>query len=78
MISKEIANGNYDEKLDIKGIQIIKSTCPPLAKDYFMKLTREILYSDPISGSMVLKRVKEFARYIESSLLAGEKKFLNL
>lgn len=65
------------EKLDIKGIQIIKSTCPPLAKDYFMKLTREILYSDPISGSMVLKRVKEFARYIESSLLAGEKKFLN-
>ena len=65
------------EKLDAKGLQIIKSTCPPEAKSYFMALTKDILNAKTISGSMVIKRVKGFAKQIEASILAGEKKFLN-
>lgn len=65
------------EMLDPKGLQFVKSSCPEYAKEYFKALTTEILFSKPISGSMVLKRVKEFAREIEKSLNSGEKKFLN-
>lgn len=65
------------EKLDVKGIQFIKSTASRETKAYFTKLAREILYSNPISGSEVLKKVKAFARYIETSILSGEKTFLN-
>lgn len=65
------------EKLDVKGLQFIKSTANSETRNFCLSLAKEILYAEEISGSYVLKRMKEFARYIENSLLSGEKKFLN-
>ena len=65
------------EKLDVKGLQFIKSTANSETRKFCLGLAKEILYADKISGSYVLKRMKEFARYIENSLLSGEKKFLS-
>ena len=66
------------EKTELKGIEILKSTTSPVTKKYFMDLIRnDILTSKEISGTLVLKKVKEFGRYIEKSLDQGEKLFLN-
>jgi len=66
------------EKLDVKGIPFMKSVTSPETKKYFSDLVKShILYADPISPSAVIIKVKEFARYIENSILTGEKRFLN-
>lgn len=59
-------------------IDILKSTTAPVTKDYFKKLIYDdILISKNVSGTLVLKKVKEFGRYIESSLMEGKKEFLS-
>ena len=66
------------EKLDVKGIPFMKSVTSPETKKYFSDLVKShVLYADPISPSSVIMKVKEFARYIEHSILTGEKRFLN-
>ena len=66
------------EKTELKGIDVLKSTTSPVTKKYFMDLIRnDILTSKEISGTLVLKKVKEFGRYIEKSLDSGEKLFLS-
>ena len=66
------------EKLDVKGIPFMKSISARETKEYFSNLVKtHVLYADPISPSKVIMKVKEFARYIENSILSGEKRFLN-
>ena len=66
------------EKLDVKGIPFMKSVAARETKAYFSNLVKtHVLYAEPISPSQVIIKVKEFARYIENSILSGEKRFLN-
>ena len=65
------------EKLDIKGLTFMKSTSAPETKEFFRKLVKDdILYAENISGSNVLKKLKQFQRFIDTSLHSGEKTFM--
>lgn len=66
------------EKIEIKGLMLMKSIAAPETATFFKKVIKDdILYADPISATTVLKKTKDFAKYIENSLRAGEKKFLS-
>ena len=65
------------EKPDNKGLQFIKSTAAPETKEYFKKLTKDILYKKNISTTYVLSKVKEFGDFIENDINQGNKTFLN-
>lgn len=66
------------EKVEKKGLDLMKSTTSEVTKKYFSDLIyNDILVSKDISGTLVLKKVKEFGRYIDDSLSKGEKLFLN-
>lgn len=65
------------EKHDTKGLAFTKSSAAPQTKDFFSKIIKEdILYADKISGSTIIKKVKQYQRLIDESLHSGEKTFL--
>lgn len=66
------------EKLDTKGIAYMKSTATKVTSDFCKKLVKEdILYAKHISGTEILKKIKNFARFIEKDIAEGNKTFLN-
>ena len=65
------------EKVDIKGLTFTKSSSPPETKAFFSNLVEnDVLKADTISGSLIIKKIKDYQRFIDASLLAGEKTFL--
>ena len=65
------------EKADIKGLAFKKSTTSKVTQDYFTKLvTDDVLRAERISGSTIIKKVKEYQRFIDESLHKGEKLYL--
>ena len=54
------------EKADIKGLAFKKSTTSKVTQDYFTDLvTNDVLKAKQISGSAIIKKVKEYQRYID-------------
>ena len=65
------------EKHDTKGLVFTKSTAAPETNSFFSKLVKnDILYAESISGSNIIKKIKQYQRYIDESLKNGEKTFL--
>ena len=65
------------EKHDTKGLAYTKSSSAPQTKEFFDKLVKnDILYAETISGSTIIKKVKQYQRSIDESLHHGEKTFL--
>lgn len=70
---KELTRDN----VDIKGLLFKKSITAPKTKEYFEKLTEEVLKADKISTTYVLSKVREFGEYIKKDINQGNKTFLN-
>jgi DNA polymerase family B len=67
----------YPEKIDIKGMDFVKSTTREETKAYFMNLVKEeLLYKKDVNISTILRRLEEFEGIIMESLRKGEKSFL--
>jgi hypothetical protein len=65
------------EKIDIKGMDFVKSTTRDETRKYFINLVKEkILYVDKINISEILRELERFEGIIRDSLLKGEKHFL--
>lgn len=65
------------EKIDIKGMDFIKSSTREETKDFFTKLLKDrVLYTDHIDIPQILRDLEAFERGVTDSLLAGEKNFL--
>ena len=65
------------EKHDTKGLAYTKSSAAPQTKEFFDSLVKnDILYAESISGSTIIKKVKQYQRGIDESLHHGEKLFL--
>jgi len=67
----------YPEKIDIKGMDFVKSSTREETKAYFINLVKkELLYKDDISISSVLRELEKLEGIIQESLHKGEKSFL--
>lgn len=67
----------YPEKIDIKGIDFMKSSTREETKAYFTNLIKEkMLYEDDIHISEILGELERFEGIIRDSLQRGEKSFL--
>jgi hypothetical protein len=67
----------YPEKIDIKGMDFVKSSTREDTKAYFINLVKqELLYKDEVSISNVLRELEKFESIIMTSLRKGEKNFL--
>jgi hypothetical protein len=65
------------EKIEIKGMDFVKSTTRDETRKYFINLVKEkILYVDKINISEILRELERFEGIIRDSLLKGEKHFL--
>jgi uncharacterized protein with HEPN domain len=65
------------EKIDIKGMDFVKSTTRDATKTYFMNLVKEkLLYTKEINISEILRDLEKFEGIIRESLMKGEKSFL--
>jgi uncharacterized protein with HEPN domain len=67
----------YPEKLDVKGMDFVKSSTREETKQYFMKIIKDkIMYTQDINISEILRELEKFEGIIMSSLRKGEKSFL--
>lgn len=67
----------YPEKIEIKGMDFVKSSTREDTKKYFTKMVEDkILYADNVSIPEILKGLEDFEKIIETSLRKGEKNFL--
>lgn len=67
----------YPEKVDIKGVDFVKSSTREETKAYFINLLEEeLLYSKEVNVSRILRKLEEFENIIMDSLRSGEKNFL--
>jgi len=67
----------YPEKIDIKGMDFVKSSTREETKKYFINLVKEkLLYAKDINISEILRELEGFEAVIRASLQRGEKSFL--
>lgn len=67
----------FPEKVDVKGLDFMKSSTREETKEYFINLTKEeILQAKEINISRILRKLEEFEDRVRASLMNGEKNFL--
>lgn len=72
-----LREGNDDNKIDIKGLDFMKSNTNDTTKAYFKILAqKEILEAEDINIANVIRGTRDFQNIIEEDLKSGGKKFL--
>ncbi len=67
----------YPEKIDLKGVEFLKSTTRQATREYFVDIIRDkILYRKKINVAEVLNDLEQFEAIIYQSLTEGKKDFL--
>lgn len=67
----------FPEKIDIKGMDFVKSTTREDTKAYFMNIVKEkLLEAKDVSITEILRELEKFEHIIMGSLRKGEKNFL--
>jgi len=77
--SVRLREGNeiWPEKIDVKGIDFVKSSTRDETKDFFMDILKnDILHAEEIDISKILRHLESFEQVIRESLEKGEKNFL--
>lgn len=72
-----LREGHDDNKIDIKGLDFMKSSTNDTTKQYFKTLAqKEVLEAEDINIANVIRGTHEFERIIEEDLRLGGKRFL--
>lgn len=67
----------YPEKIDVKGMDFVKSSTRDETKEFFMQILKDdILHAKEIDISKILRKLESFESIIRESLQKGEKNFL--